>query len=97
MLDGLRTASKSWFGKAIMTIVFGVIIVSFAIWGIGDIFRGFGQGKLGTVGYDRNLVRGLSLRLPERIAASAAADAPRGDQRRGAPGRRRPAGARAAS
>ena len=50
MLDGLRTASKSWFGKAIMTIVFGVIIVSFAIWGIGDIFRGFGQGKLGTVG-----------------------------------------------
>ena len=50
MLDGLRTASKSWFGKAIMTIVFGVIIVSFAIWGIGDIFRGFGQGKLGAVG-----------------------------------------------
>ena len=50
LLDGLRTASKSWFGKAIMTIVFGVIIVSFAIWGIGDIFRGFGQGKLGTVG-----------------------------------------------
>lgn len=50
MLDGLRTASKSWLGKAIMTIVFGVIIVSFAIWGIGDIFKGFGQGKLGTVG-----------------------------------------------
>ena len=50
LLDGLRTASQSWFGKAIMTIVFGVIIVSFAIWGIGDIFRGFGQGKLGTVG-----------------------------------------------
>ena len=50
MLDGLRTASKSWIGKAIMTVVFGVIIVSFAIWGIGDIFRGFGQGKLGTVG-----------------------------------------------
>ena len=39
MLDGLRTASKSWIGKAIMTVVFGVIIVSFAIWGIGDIFR----------------------------------------------------------
>ena len=50
LLDGLRTASKSWFGKAIMTLVFGVIIVSFAIWGIGDIFRGFGQGKLGVVG-----------------------------------------------
>jgi len=50
LLDGLRTASKSWIGKAIMTVVFGVIIVSFAIWGIGDIFRGFGQGKLGTVG-----------------------------------------------
>ena len=50
LLDGLRTASQSWFGKAIMAVVFGVIIVSFAIWGIGDIFRGFGQGRLGAVG-----------------------------------------------
>lgn len=50
MLDGLRTASQSILGKALMTLVFGVIIISFAIWGIGDIFRGFGQGKLGVVG-----------------------------------------------
>lgn len=50
MLDGLRSASKSWFGKAIMTVVFGFIIVSFAIWGIGDMFRGFGQGRLASVG-----------------------------------------------
>ncbi len=50
MLDGLRTASKSWFGKAILTVVFGLIIVSFAIWGIGDMFRGFGQGRLAAVG-----------------------------------------------
>lgn len=50
MLDGLRTASQTWFGKAIMTVVFGVIILSFAIWGIGDMFRGFGTGRLASVG-----------------------------------------------
>ena len=50
MLQGLRTASQSWFGRAILAIVLGFIVVSFAIWGIGDIFRGFGTGKLAQVG-----------------------------------------------
>jgi peptidyl-prolyl cis-trans isomerase D len=50
MLQGLRTASQSWFGRAILAIVMGFIVVSFAIWGIGDIFRGFGTGKLAQVG-----------------------------------------------
>ncbi len=50
MLQGLRTASQSWYGRAILAIVMGFIVVSFAIWGIGDIFRGFGSGKLAQVG-----------------------------------------------
>lgn len=33
-----------------MGVVLGLIAISFAIWGIGDIFRGFGQSTLANVG-----------------------------------------------
>ena len=33
-----------------MAVVMGVLIISFGIWGIADIFRGFGQSKLATIG-----------------------------------------------
>ena len=51
MLRGLRKASSNWVGKAIMAVVMGVLIVSFGIWGIADIFRGFGQSTLAKVGH----------------------------------------------
>lgn len=51
MLRGLRKASSNWLGKTIMAIVMGVLIVSFGIWGIADIFRGFGQSTLAKVGH----------------------------------------------
>jgi peptidyl-prolyl cis-trans isomerase D len=51
MLRGLRKASSNWIGKAIMAVVMGVLIVSFGIWGIADIFRGFGQSTLAKVGH----------------------------------------------
>jgi peptidyl-prolyl cis-trans isomerase D len=41
MLRGIHKASSTWLGKAVMAAVMGVIAISFAIWGIGDIFRGF--------------------------------------------------------
>src|ERR1700737_1431055 len=50
MLRGLRKASSNWLGKTIMAVVMGVLIVSFGIWGIADIFRGFGQSTLAKVG-----------------------------------------------
>ena len=50
MLRGIRNATSNWFGKTIMTLVMGVLIVSFGIWGIGDIFRGFGQSTLAKIG-----------------------------------------------
>ncbi|MGN6310492.1 MAG: SurA N-terminal domain-containing protein [Xanthobacteraceae bacterium] len=50
MLRGIRNASSNWFGKTIMTIVMGVLIISFGVWGIGDIFRGFGQSTLAKIG-----------------------------------------------
>ena len=51
MLRGLRKASSNWLGKTIMAVVMGILIVSFGIWGIADIFRGFGQSTLAKVGH----------------------------------------------
>ena len=33
-----------------MAVVMGVLIVSFGVWGIADIFKGFGQSTLATIG-----------------------------------------------
>ncbi|MBR0987416.1 MULTISPECIES: peptidylprolyl isomerase [Bradyrhizobium] len=50
MLRGMRKASSNWLGKTIMAVVMGVLIVSFGIWGIADIFKGFGQSTVAKVG-----------------------------------------------
>ena len=50
MLRGMRKASSNWLGKLVMAVVMGVLIVSFGIWGIADIFKGFGQSSLARVG-----------------------------------------------
>jgi peptidyl-prolyl cis-trans isomerase D len=50
MLRGIHKASTNWLGKGIMAVVLGLLVVSFAIWGIGDIFRGFGLSALAKVG-----------------------------------------------
>jgi peptidyl-prolyl cis-trans isomerase D len=51
MLRGLRKASSNWLGKTVMAVVMGVLIISFGVWGIADIFRGFGQSTLATIGH----------------------------------------------
>jgi peptidyl-prolyl cis-trans isomerase D len=50
MLRGLRKASSNWLGKAIMFGVVGFLAISFAIWGIGDIFRGRGLSTVAYIG-----------------------------------------------
>src|SRR5688572_24384079 len=50
MLRGIRTASANWLGRIVMGVVLGLIAVSFAIWGIGDIFKGFGRSSLARIG-----------------------------------------------
>ncbi len=47
----MRKASSNWLGKTIMAVVMGVLIISFGVWGIADIFRGFGQSTLATIGH----------------------------------------------
>jgi peptidyl-prolyl cis-trans isomerase D len=50
MLSGIRSAAGTWLGKAVLVVLFGFLIVSFAIWGIGDIFRGGPQTTVARVG-----------------------------------------------
>jgi peptidyl-prolyl cis-trans isomerase D len=46
----MRKASSNWLGKIIMATVMGVLIISFGVWGIADIFKGFGQSTLVKIG-----------------------------------------------
>lgn len=50
MLSSMRATAQGWLGRLIMATLMGLIIISFAIWGIGDIFRGFGTNELARVG-----------------------------------------------
>lgn len=50
MLQSKRASIKGWFGRIVTAVLMGLIILSFAIWGIGDIFRGFGANNLAQVG-----------------------------------------------
>jgi len=83
MLRGIHKASSTWLGKAVMATVMGFLVISFAIWGIGDIFRGFGQNSAITVGkieisaeelraYYNNQLRQLSRRLQRPISPEQA-------------------------
>jgi len=50
MLRGIHKASSTWLGRAVMAVIMGGLVVSFAIWGIGDIFRGFGLNSAIKIG-----------------------------------------------
>ncbi len=50
MMQGIRNAGKTWLGKVLVALLFSVLIGSFAIWGIGDIFRGQGRNTVATIG-----------------------------------------------
>ena len=50
MLRGIRKASANWLGRAVMGVVMTVLAASFAVWGINDIFRGFGRSTLAKIG-----------------------------------------------
>jgi peptidyl-prolyl cis-trans isomerase D len=50
MLQNINKIGRSWLGKVIVAFLFGFLIVSFAIWGIGDIFRGSVSTTVARVG-----------------------------------------------
>jgi len=50
MMQRIRKAGQSFFGKLLITILFSILIGAFAIWGVGDIFRGYGRNEVAKVG-----------------------------------------------
>lgn len=50
MMQGIRKAGQGLLGKIVIAIMFGFLIISFAIWGVGDIFRGYGRNEVARVG-----------------------------------------------
>ncbi len=50
MLHFMRNLTSSWIGRTLLSVVMGFIMLSFVVWGIGDVFRGFGSNSLAKVG-----------------------------------------------
>ncbi len=50
MFEALRVASQNWVGRLVMGLVMGFIAITFALWGIGDVFRGMSSHRLVKVG-----------------------------------------------
>ncbi|MBI3702172.1 MAG: SurA N-terminal domain-containing protein [Afipia sp.] len=50
MLRGMRKASSNWLGKSVMVVMFSILILSFGIWGIADVFKGSSRSDVATVG-----------------------------------------------
>ncbi len=50
MLSGMRKASKNWLGRVVTTLIMGLLIFSFGIFGIGSWLGSVGQGALAKVG-----------------------------------------------
>ncbi len=46
MLDSLRRGAQGVIAK----LLFGVLILSFVVWGVADVFRGYGEGAIARVG-----------------------------------------------
>ncbi|MCL4767708.1 MAG: SurA N-terminal domain-containing protein [Hyphomicrobiaceae bacterium] len=46
MLDSLRRGATGWVAK----IFLGLLILSFAVWGVADVFTGYNEGALARVG-----------------------------------------------
>ena len=46
MLDALRRGSTGWVAK----ILFALLVLSFMVWGVADVFTGFGRGAIAKVG-----------------------------------------------
>jgi peptidyl-prolyl cis-trans isomerase D len=67
MLRGLRKASSNWLGKVVMAAVVGFLVISFAIWGIGDIFRGFGRSTVAKVGRTEISIEQFRSQYNERL------------------------------
>lgn len=50
MMDGFRKMGQTGFGRVVIFVLFAFLILSFAVWGISDVFRGYGTKSVAKVG-----------------------------------------------
>ncbi len=50
MLSGMRKASKNWLGRTVMSLIMGLLIISFGLFGISSWLGSTTQSALATVG-----------------------------------------------
>lgn len=50
MLRGIRQASSTWLGRIVMGAIMTLLAAIFALWGINDIFHGFGRTNVAKIG-----------------------------------------------
>jgi peptidyl-prolyl cis-trans isomerase D len=46
MLDAMRRGALNWLSK----ILLALLVVAFAVWGVADVFRGYGRGTVARIG-----------------------------------------------
>ena len=46
MLEALRRGAQTWVAK----LLFGLLVASFAVWGIGGVFKDYGRGSVAKIG-----------------------------------------------
>ena len=46
MLEALRRGAQTWVAK----LLFGILVMSFALWGISGVFRNYGRGSIAKIG-----------------------------------------------
>ena len=46
MLEALRRGAQTWVAK----LLFGLLVASFAVWGIGGVFKNYGRGSVAKIG-----------------------------------------------
>ena len=63
MLDALRRGSTGWVAK----ILLAVLVLSFAVWGVADVFTGFGRGSLAKVGEQEIRVEDFQRQLQNEL------------------------------
>lgn len=79
MLEALRRGAQTWVAK----LLFGILVLSFAIWGIGGVFRNYGRGSIAKIGSTeipveefqrafQNEIDSLSRQAKRRITAEQA-------------------------
>lgn len=83
MMQGFRKAGQTWLGRAVIAVLFGFLILSFAIWGIGDMIRNVGGQTVAKVGSSeigviafreayQNELQGISRRIRRALSSDEA-------------------------